>query len=134
MTDILSAAQQAIVATLANDAKVQSLIGSRVYDHVPQDAAFPYLAFGPAHVAPKDTKEHSGFEHIVTLNIWSQYRGGKETREIFQAMYDALHRANLSAAGEEFISCGFHSADFSAEKDGMTYFAATRFLIATQSL
>jgi hypothetical protein len=105
----------------------------QIYDHVPPNATFPYVVFGPVHVVPYDALTEIGFEQVITLNIWSRYRGGKETRNIFQAVYDTLHRAHLSVAGQVAISCEFHSADFELDADGLTYHAAARFSIVTQS-
>lgn len=135
MNAILFNVQQAILDTLAANEDVQAALGAvpRVYDYVPQDAVFPYVACGPVHVVSNDNKRDIGFEQIVTLNIWSRYRGGKETRDIFQALYNALHRATLSLTGQIFLSCEFHSADFALDADGLTYHAATRFAILTQS-
>jgi hypothetical protein len=135
MNDILFNVQQAVLGALAASAEVQALLGStpQLYDHVPPNAAFPYVVYGPVHVVPYDTKTDIGFEQVVTLNIWSRYRGGKETRDIFQAVYDTLHRAALSVAGQVFLSSEFHSADFSLDADGLTYHAAARFSILTQS-
>jgi len=135
MSDALFAVQEAVAAQLAASAEVQSVLGATpaLYDHVPPGATFPYVAFGPAHITPYDTKTEIGFEHIVTLNIWSRYRGGKETRDIFQSLYDTLHRAVLSVSGQVFLSCEFHSADFGLDSDGLTYHSAVRFSIMTQS-
>ncbi len=135
MTNALFDVQQAIFDALATSAQVKALLGEspRLYDHVPPGAIFPYVVYGPAHVAPYDAKDETGFEQIVTLNIWSRYRGGKETRAIFQALYEALHRAELSLAGQVFLYCEFHSADFALDADGLTQHAAVRFTIVTQS-
>ena len=135
MTDALFAVQQSLFAALSASAEVQSLLGNppALYDHVPPGAAFPFVVYGQTHVAPFDTKTETGFEQIVTLNIWSRYRGGKETRDIFQAIYDTLHRATLTVTGEVFLSCEFHSADFALDNDGLTYHAAARFSVVTQS-
>ncbi|MDD3029975.1 MAG: DUF3168 domain-containing protein [Alphaproteobacteria bacterium] len=127
MTDVLFGLQQAVMTALAANEAVPE-----VYDHVPQDAAFPYVVWGPMHVAAEDSKTDTGFETTVTLNIWSRYRGGKETRAIFQALYDALHRTTLTVSGQAFVTASFLSADFSLDEDGLTYFAAVRFMFETQ--
>ena len=135
MNDALFAAQQSVMNALSASTEVQAFLGSpaRLYDHVPPSAVFPYVVYGPTHVTPHDTKTETGFEQVIVLNIWSRYRGGKDTRDIFQAIYDALHRATLSVTGQVFLSCEFHSADFSLDSDGLTYHAAARFSLLTQS-
>lgn len=135
MSDALFAVQQAVFNVLAASSAVQTLLGSppRLYDHVPPAAAFPYAAFGPVTASPYDTKTETGFEQIVTLNIWSRYRGGKEAKDIAQAFYDVLHRGNLSVSGQVFLSCEFHGADVALDADGLTTHAAARYVVITQS-
>jgi len=135
MTDALFNAQQAVFDALAASTEVQALLGypARIYDHVPPGAVFPYAAFGPLHVEPYDDKFTAGFEQILSLNIWSRYRGGKEAKDIVQSFYDVLHRANLSVSGEVLLACEFHGADLATDNDGLTYRAVARFSIITQS-
>ena len=135
MTDAFFNVQQALFDALAASAEVQGLIGNppRLFDHVPPGAAFPYVTFGAAHITPFDTKTEIGFEQIVTLDIWSRYRGGLEAKNILQATYDALHRATLAVGGEVFLLCEFHSADIAALDDGLTTHAAARFAVTTQT-
>ncbi len=135
MTDILFNAQSAMFAALAANGTLQSLLGTppRVYDHVPPGAVFPYTVFGAITVHPYDTKTETGFEQIITLDIWSRYRGSKEAKDILQACYDALHRAVLTVSSEIFLLAEFHSADLALESDGITYHAAARFSIITQA-
>lgn len=132
MTGLVFKAQEAVYAALVGNAGVQALLGGsspRVYDHVPDDATFPYLAFGVAHLAPDDGKLDSAFEHTLTLDIFSRYRGAKEAKEILQAVYAALHRAELSAAGAAFPLCEFHSAEIAPLDDGLTTHIAARFRV-----
>ena len=48
MSDALFAVQQAVYNALAASTEVQALLGNppRIYDHVPPNAVFPYIAFG----------------------------------------------------------------------------------------
>lgn len=135
MTDAFFNTQQAIYNVLVANSGVQAVLGGtpRIYDHVPPGATFPYAVFGAVRVLPYDYKVENGFEQIVTLDVWSRYRGSKEMKDITQALYDALHRATLSVTGHVFLACEFHSADLEAENDGLTYHAAVRFSVVTQS-
>lgn len=135
MNDALYSTQQAVSAVLNASTEVQSVLGAtpRIYDHAPPSAVFPYVVFGPVHVAPYDDKYGIGFETIVTLTIWSRYRGSKEVKDVFQALYDTLHRAVLSVSGQVFLSCEFHSADLTPDSDGLTYQGEVRFSIITQT-
>ncbi len=135
MSDALFAAQQAVFDALAADTDIQGLLGNppRIYDHAPPGAVFPYLMFGAAHIASYDAKIETGFEQIITLNIWSRYRGSKEVKDILQATYDALHRAALTVTGQVFLSCEFHGADLTPDTDDLSYHGAVRYSVITQS-
>jgi hypothetical protein len=135
MTDIFFSVQQAIYNVLAGSTALQAIIGNppRLYDHVPPGAVLPYVAFGAMTAQPFDTKTETGFEQIVTLNIWSRYRGAKETHDILQVIYDTLHRRNLTVSGVVFLSCEFHSVDITGLDDGLTTHAAVRYEVITQS-
>ncbi len=135
MTGLVFKAQEAVYAALSADAGAQALLGipPRIYDHVPEAAVFPYVAFGVAHVAPDDSKMGSAFEHTLTLDIFSRYRGAKEAKEILQAVYSALHRAALSASGAAFPLCEFHSAEIAPLDDGLTTHIAARFRVMEES-
>ncbi len=135
MTGAIIDVQAALFTALAADGGVQALLGapSRLYDHVPPDAAFPYATFGAQHIAPYDAKTETGFEQTITLDIWSRYRGGKEARDILQAFYDALHRASLVVASEVFLLCEFQDADVTPLDDGLTTHIAARFTVVTQA-
>ncbi len=134
MTGILFNVQHAIMAALMESAEVQAVFGASppIYNHVPPDAAFPYIAFGKARLDACDTLSDSGFEHLITLDIYSRYRGGKEAQDIFQAVYSALHRRGLEVPGQSFVPCEFSSADFETLADGLTSHAAARFRIQTR--
>jgi hypothetical protein len=127
--------QQAVFDVLAADTAVQALLGNpaRIYDHVPPGAVFPYVVFGPVVTRPYDDKDRTGFEQTVTLDIWSRYRGSKEVKDILQAIYDVLHRAELDVEDEVFVSCEFVGADVVPESDGLIYRGEVRFDVITQS-
>ena len=118
--------QQAVFNALSASSEIQSVLGATpsLYDHAPPGAVFPYVAYGPTHITPYDTKTEIGLTQIITLNIWSRYRGAMETQNIFQALYDTLHRATLTVSGQVFLSCEFHSADLSLDSDGLTTHSA----------
>ena len=135
MTDTLFTVQQAVLNALKARAEVQSLLGASpaIYDHVPPGATFPFVVYGAAHVLPYDAATVTGFQQNIALDIYSRYRGGKEAHDIFQALYDALHKTTLSVAGAIFVSSTFDSADFMLENDGLTTHVAVHFVIITQN-
>jgi uncharacterized protein DUF3168 len=135
MSDALFAVQQAVFNALTSSGEITALLGSppRLYDHVPPGAVFPYVVFGASAAKPHDDLDRTGFDQTVTLDIWSRYRGSKEAKDIAQAAYDTLHRANLSVSGEIFIDCEFADVAIAIEPDGLTTRAEVRFTVTVQS-
>ena len=134
MSDAIFAVQQAVYNALAASTDVQALLGNpaRLYDHVPPGAEFPYVVLGTVSAKPYDYIDTIGFEQIISLDIWSRYRGTKEVKDIIQASYGALHRATLTVSGQVFISCEFSGGDVMPESDGLTYRGEARFTVITQ--
>ncbi len=127
--------QQAVYAALAASAALQALIGNpaRVYDHVPDNPAFPYVTLGDTVSGPFDTKSFAGRDQSVTLHAWSRYRGKKEVKQILTALHDALHEQPLTVAGHNFVLCRFEFADVFDDEDGLTRHGVSRFRIVTHS-
>jgi hypothetical protein len=98
------ALQQAIFARLTADAPLIALLGgARVYDDVPQAAAFPYLTFGQSTARDWSTGSDDGNEHILTLHVWSQANGKRQAHEIMGAVRTALHDQPLILDGPDVV-------------------------------
>lgn len=122
--------QQAIYAALTTDTALAALVDD-IYDHVPANAAFPYVAIGETESVPWGAKDFSGMEHTLTLNVWSRYKGRKEAKQIMAAIHDALHEAALSVTGQTLVNLRFKSAGTRLESDGVTRHAVVRYRAVT---
>lgn len=83
-----------------------ALGGARIYDHVPQNSAFPYVMIGDDTAIEADTKSHEGWEVTLTLHAWDYAAaGGKSVKAILGHLYDALHRkeANVTVIGFQLV-------------------------------
>ncbi len=70
------ALQKAIFEKLSNDsATLAALGGPRIYDDAPARAEFPFMIFGQSTARDWSTGTDVGYEHEVTLHIWSRGRG-----------------------------------------------------------
>ena len=127
--------QQAVYATLTDDAALQALIGNpaRVFDHVPQDSAFPYVVVGEATSGPFDTKTEDGLEQTLTIHTWSRYRGLKETKDIMAAVMGALDDQALAVNGHDLVLLRFTFGATFLDPDGLTRHGVQRFRAVTQA-
>ncbi len=87
-----AALQTIIYETLITDAGVQALIADRVFDGPPNDAALPYVSFGPHDLVADDAEDIIADEHTFQIDIWSEDPlGYEEAKKIGAAVKKALH-------------------------------------------
>ena len=131
--------QQAIYTALTGAAAVTALVGTRIFDHVPQDTwpassgtTFPpYIVIGDATATEFDTKTEDGMEQAITIDIWSRYRGMSEIKRIMEAIVDTLDRASLSVTGHTLVDIRYEFSDTMPDPDGLTQHGIQRFKIFT---
>lgn len=90
------AIQKAVVAALKAAAPVSALVGARVFDRVPPDAAYPYVNVGEIQLLPEDTDCGESAEVFVTIHVWSNTPGAVQARDLAAKVRAALHRQALT--------------------------------------
>lgn len=104
MTSPNNALQTAIYTRLAGYSALTALVGNRIYDFVPQSATPPYVVLGDDTAIDWSTKTSNGWEATLTLHCWDFEKAGrKSVKAILSALYDALHRHDLSVSGFALI-------------------------------
>jgi hypothetical protein len=127
MTSASFSLQAAIFSALSSDATLQALIGAALYDAVPRAAAFPYAVVGDDMESNWDTATEQGSQHIVSVDVWSQGGGHKESKTIADAVRAVLDGAALTLAGQTLIDIRYQGAEFARATDGETYRATLKF-------
>ena len=124
--------QAAVYSTLTGAAAVTALVGSRIYDHVPQGATWPYVAFGPSIGGPEiETQAGDGWEEFLTVDTWSRKRGRVEARQIMKAVADALHDAELTLSSDNCVISELTQQQVIIEPDGVSVHGVQRFRFLT---
>lgn len=111
--------QEAIYARL-NETAALKAIADAVYDHVPQDAAFPYVVVGEDLATPANVDDSLDTDHVAQVHTWSRYRGRTETKQIQQTVYNALHRKPLTVENANYVDCNMESEESFLDDDGLT--------------
>lgn len=96
------ALQKAVVAALKADAALQGLVGGRVFDRVPGDAAYPYVSLGDETVVDDGDQCHAGAETSLTLDVWSDEVGRVQAKQI-AARVAAVLDAELAVDGHQVV-------------------------------
>lgn len=123
------ALQQAMFAALSADAALAALLGRRLYDAVPPNAAFPYLVLGEGQESAEDDSTQ---RHALTLHIWSRAAGLRESKTIAAAVTACL-AGPVAVSGFLLISLRCLAADYARQSDGKTLRATLRFTALTET-
>ena len=109
---------------------------AKVYDHVPQNVAFPYCALGDSEAREWDTDTELGQEHTITLHYFSRdARGQRAVKEALKRLQDALHDQSLALeTGAALVLLLFEFSRTFLDPDGLTYHGVIQFrAITTES-
>jgi hypothetical protein len=132
MTSATLALQKAIYAALVADEGVGVLIGDRIYDIAPRNAAFPYVTLGRVSEIDWSTGTEDGAEHRLTLDVWSRQHGKSECHAIAAAIRTALNDAALPLDGHALVGLRCQSIDTQRDPDGITFHGVMRFQAVTE--
>ena len=127
--------QKAVYLALAGDAALTGVLGGQhVYDHVPRSAAFPYVVIDETRMNDWSTGTERGCEHMLTLHIWSRYRGKRKVYEIGDGIRERLDDAGLTLDGNRLVNLRHQFSDLKRDEDGETWHAVIRFRAVTEPL
>lgn len=84
-------------ALLADDPLIDLVEG--VLDWVPEKQAYPYIHMGGTVETPDNAHDRHASQTVVTLDIWSQYRGYAQALSIAARVIQALDHTPLVVVG-----------------------------------
>lgn len=113
--------QKAVMAALKGAAAVQALVAARIYDPVPDKAAFPYISYGSDQVLTDDVDCVTGYDVIVTLDIWSRASGQGEVKLITGAVRNTLQGAELTLDNHALVDIEHETTRYLEDPDGKTH-------------
>ncbi|WP_405930319.1 DUF3168 domain-containing protein [Streptomyces sp. NBC_00827] len=85
-------------AALLADEPLTALVRG-VFDWVPEKQAYPYIHMGGAVETPDNAHDRHGSQTVITLDIWSQYRGYAQALTIASRVLQALDHTPLVVVG-----------------------------------
>ena len=69
------ALQTAIYTKLSTDSNLTTTLGASVFDDIPENTPYPYVQLGEDTAIDYSTKDQTGSEVTVNIDVWSRYRG-----------------------------------------------------------
>lgn len=128
-TDPSLALQAAEVARLKADTELDTLgLGDRVFDSIPQNAAFPYIKIGEHVVSPDDSPCGSSTEILSTVRVYSRKPGRVECKRFAERLRFRLTKESGFAVTGYRIVLGYCDGyTIEEHSDGLTHQAILEF-------
>lgn len=127
----------AAIAKLRATSAVTALVGTKIYDRVPEkkdgtpNVASPYISMGPTTTIPDDYDCVDGEEITFQLDAWSwgsgEAYGSVEVRKIADAVKRALHDADLALSNNALVTLRHELTRILRDPDNVTNHAAIQF-------
>ena len=119
--------QKLIYDRLTGNPAVSALIGTRVYDRVPDNPTFPYVSFGPFDELSDNADCIDGFEVTLQLDVWSRSVGFPECRKIVDAVRKALPDDGMTLPDNALATFNHRTSRIFRDPDGLTSHGAMTF-------
>ncbi len=127
--------QAALHTRLSGHAPLTALLaagGASVFDDVPPESPFPYIAIGEMAARPLDTQTDAAYEVDMIFYAYSQGAGMREIKRIMSAADDALQSGGINVAGHVMVLCRALESDTRLESDGITRRARMRYRLIVE--
>lgn len=95
--------QGALDARLRGDTELMDMVDG-LYDYIPEDVPYPFIVTGDVIETPRNRHNGFGWETVVTLHVWSQYRGYAEALRIGARVTALLDHQPLAVPGLNHIA------------------------------
>ena len=114
--------QTALFAALTAPGVLPAVVGGRVYDEAPQNAATPYVSIGDCQVLPDKAECVDGYICHPIVDIWSTYKGFAEAKTIAASILAKLDEQpeNLTVAGFNVVVLEIENYMPLRDPDGVT--------------
>jgi hypothetical protein len=100
--------QAAVLALLNADTELMALVQG-VFDWVAEKQPYPYVVLGDAIETADNTHDSHGSNTVITLHVWSQYRGYAQALTIASRLRALLEHRPLTIAGHGHVATYFVS-------------------------
>ena len=120
------AIQEAVYSRLNGDSTLGGLV-TGVYDAVPDDTSLPIAVIGPSTSSDNATKTLDARDYVFNVDVWSAYRGMKQTKNIIKQVYSLLHEYALSVSGAALVNLRCEFTTEIMEDNGVTRHGVMRF-------
>lgn len=111
-----------------------------IYDNPTQvadpgnNALFPIITISDATASEWDDDTYTGFDTQAVIHVWSRAHHTLEAKSIQKAIYNAMHRHELSITGSALITCEHQSSNTVRDPDGVTIHGISQYRIISTNV
>ncbi|MEM6666086.1 MAG: DUF3168 domain-containing protein, partial [Pseudomonadota bacterium] len=105
-----------------------------VFDHVPENAPYPFLSLGAWNDGDGQTGPGDIREHRFRLYGWSKKAGRREAADMADAVRTVLHDATLSVTDHHLVSLRVEGTEITRDPAAGLYRAEVRLRALTEPL
>ncbi len=95
--------QDAVLAALTADATLMAQIRG-VFNWVEEGQSYPYIVIGEAIETADNTHDSHGSNIVITLHVWSKYRGYAQALAIAARVRALLEHRPLTVVGHRHVA------------------------------
>lgn len=130
MTASLSNVLAAYVARLTAYAPLTALVGAnKIYNHPPQNLAFPFIVTRLTDIVDWSTKTDQGFEGYLVADLWTDVHGDVTVLNLFNAVNACLQDQPLTLTAGQNVIIRHESSATQTDADGNAHVTTCRYRI-----
>jgi hypothetical protein len=126
--------QKALIAHLKSLTSLRVWLGNptRVYDEVPPNTGFPYIALSRSQSQPFSALSLEADEQVITLMCVSRFSGTEEAKAILAELRVNLDQVNLTLEGHRLVNPRVSFTDVFRSADQKTIYGLLRWRAVTE--
>ncbi len=113
-------------------ARLDDQLSVDVYDHVPDQSAFPFVSIGQHDVDELDSDLVRAGTHRITLTIWSAHRGQQQVLDLMGQIDAALHHYETALSSGALVLMRIDDRRSTLDADGKTYMGSVTIEVIAQ--
>ena len=110
----------------------EEVVSCKTYDHVPMNAAFPFISLGYETSSNDDPLASRRDIRLIYLSVWSDFPGQEQIKLLMAEIDAALHERPMPLDTGRVVSIRVIRKQATPEPDGITYQGSVTVRIITQ--
>lgn len=105
---------------LEQSSELAAFVEGRIYNWSIQDDLYPFVRASIANMTDFDDKTTLGFDVMISVDVWSRYKGDGEVLQITDIIKNLFHRNEFSEMSFQNVNMVYDNASSFIEPDRET--------------